>query len=94
MNNHEIGTLLSGTSLIFNALIRHLEAKGAMSREEFRKLLTEQAAQKHDDPDAKTMLRLDYMLFENLAALLGNPEPPPGWRPRVIDGGKSDPAPT
>jgi len=81
--------IINGTNIALAMIVHELNAKGVISKEVLASQL-ERAAQEAGRNRPAGELRVDLLMFRNLAKLLRKPTPrPDGWTPAVIEGGLS-----
>lgn len=83
----ELAGVVNGVNLVFNALIRHLDGKAIISKEQMADAM-EAGAHATDRRRPPERARIDLALLRNLADLLRDPKTET-WTPTVIEGGRS-----
>jgi len=80
-----IAGIVNGVNIVFNAIIRHLDDKGIMPKD---RLAADMETVVAEEVKAHRPLRIEHVLFQNLAKLLRDPQGG-GWKPIVIEGSRS-----
>jgi hypothetical protein len=80
--------IMNGCNLIMAQLIRDLDARGLLSKNQFADHI-EPAVAGLPLKEPNGNVRYDRLMIENLVKLLRGPQS--GWTPTVIQGGLSDP---